>query len=1540
MSLPVCIAVALGACAAFQDAQPHVGIAAGAELDPYAVGLGSPRLTTPRWVGEEGVEAVVVLAIDDMSDNPEKYETFLRPILDRLKQIDGRAPVSIMANRIDPTHPQMQVWLKEGLSIEVHTLDHPCPLLQGHDFATAARRYHDGIDLIARIPNSRPVAFRTPCCDSQNTVSPRFFAELMARPTREGRYLSIDSSVFCLLTPDDPALPRDLVLESDGRERFRKYVPFKSFKNLIENYPYPYLIAGACFEFPCIVPSDWEAQNLQKPNNPKTVEDLKAALDAVVLKQGVMNLVFHPHGWIENRQLVQLIDHAVAAHGKKVKFLNFREALDRLERNVLGGKPLREADPALLAKLAGGTPAPAPDLDSDGYPDFVRSDHKGFEVALYDPVTGGMNRKVSQGTRQDPQALPLITRQDGTNNGFFFHSGTLWWQNEDTAELPDLVDRRHAADLLANISPRPRSPDEERRSFRIRPGFKVELVAAEPLVHDPIAFDWDERGRLWVVEIGDYPLGGDGHGSPAGQVRLLEDTDRNGAYDKASLFLEGLEYPTGVMPWRDGVLVSCAPEILFAADRDGDGKADVREAILTGFRRANPQHRVNGFALGLDGWVHAANASADRGIHSPRTGKTIQANGRDFRFQPDTGAVEAESGESQFGRNRDDLGRWFGNDNSTWAWHYVLSDRDIARNASFALAQGARQVLEPNTELFPIAPLPRRFNDPEMLGRATSACSPTPYRDTLFGSAFQNNLFISEPVHNLIHRLVLSTSGASFSARPFPDETGREFLAAADPMFRPTALKTGPDGALYIADMYRLVIEHPEWIPDDIESQIDLRLGHDKGRIWRVVPIHTPSRPFTPFDRANPAQLVAALDDTNGWRRDTAMRLLWERGEADPDLVRAITRLAAGAASPPGRIQALAALATLGRLEPELACIAIGDPDPDVRAQAIERARPLLDSASTVLDAMLIRANDDHPRVRLASALALGDTTDPRAAQALASLLIRDRGDSWIRASILSSARHHAVAMLESVLTGAPNPDPRVVEQLAALAARDSRTLVQLWKKATTPAEVSLAPWQFAAALGVLEAAARRDPELVSVLSSRDEPPDAFTKRLQALRAGCRQRLADSALAESDRRLAARMLGLARPTPEDHAALVDLLTPRTPDSIQVSSLESLLRTGEASAVQAILERWRSFSPALRNAVAARFLERPTWTTALLDAIESGAVNRSELDAGTRNRLLAQPDPGIRQRASALVASASPDRVAVVDKLRTSIRSLPTDPLQGAQVFRQQCFKCHRYQGEGSWVGPDLNVLTDRSTESLLIAILDPNRAIEDKYHAYALALADGRTLSGVIAQESANSVTLRTENDQDTVVLRADIDELASTGQSLMPIGIENELKEQDLANLIAYLQLKKAPRREFPGNAPSLVRAETGGVLSLPASLAEIYGSTLVFEPKYQNLGFWQSANDHAIWMVQVEKPGTYELALDYACPDSAAGNRLWLDTAASRIEFLVPSTGSWDTYRKTPVGRVSLEPGVQKLEIRPAGPVQNALLDLKSVELRPVAP
>lgn len=360
------------------------------------------------------------------------------------------------------------------------------------------------------------------------------------------------------------------------------------------------------------------------------------------------------------------------------------------------------------------------------------------------------------------------------------------------------------------------SPEDALKSIHIAPGFQVELMACEPNVQDPIAFAWGADGKLWVVEMGDYPLGIDGKGKFGGRVKFLESTHGDGKYDKATVFLDNLGFPTGVMPHGKGVLVTCAPDIFYAEDTDGDGKADVRIVLFTGFKKGNQQHRVNSLVWGLDNWIHCANGHSGGKVTSLKTGETVDTSGRDLRIHPDDGRIELTTGITQYGRARDDWGNWFGNDNSNPIFHFVLDDRYLRRNPHAAAGRVRVDISEQPgvSRVYPISRTLPRFNDSYAANHFTSANSAIVYRDDLFGK-FSNSTFVSEPVHNLVHREVIAPTGVTFTSHRSGGELESEFLASSDNWFRPTMLQTGPDGALWVADMYRAVIEHPEWIPGE-----------------------------------------------------------------------------------------------------------------------------------------------------------------------------------------------------------------------------------------------------------------------------------------------------------------------------------------------------------------------------------------------------------------------------------------------------------------------------------------------------------------------------------------------------------------------------------------------------------------------------------------------------------------------------------------------------------------------------------------------------
>ncbi|MFM9000778.1 MAG: PVC-type heme-binding CxxCH protein, partial [Opitutia bacterium] len=433
-------------------------------------------------------------------------------------------------------------------------------------------------------------------------------------------------------------------------------------------------------------------------------------------------------------------------------------------------------------------------------------------------------------------------------------------------------------ELARPPAPPPRSPQESLRAIQVSPGFEVELVAAEPLVQDPVYVDWDERGRMWVVEMSDYPFHEHKGTSRGGRVKILESTRGDGVYDKATVFLDGLRYPTGLARWRNGVIVASVPEVFHAEDTDGDGRADRRTVLFDGFTQGNPQHLVNGFCWGLDGWYYGGNGDSGGKVRDVSTGRIHDLSGRDFRFNPRTGEFQLQAGRAQYGRWRDDFGNWFANTNNAIGWHYFLDDRYLARNPKLAVPTLRRNLNPSGTPIFPVSAPMRRLNQPGAVNVLTSACNPMPYRDDLFGPGFAGSLLICEPANNLVHREVLVPDDVTFSSRRSAGEPASEFLASADNWSRFTQARTGPDGCVYVVDMYRLIIEHPEWIPPQMLGSLDLFAGHDKGRIYRVRPKGTTPRAMPDLGRMTEAELGALLRSPNGWTRDTAQRLLVERG--------------------------------------------------------------------------------------------------------------------------------------------------------------------------------------------------------------------------------------------------------------------------------------------------------------------------------------------------------------------------------------------------------------------------------------------------------------------------------------------------------------------------------------------------------------------------------------------------------------------------------------------------------------------------------------
>jgi putative membrane-bound dehydrogenase-like protein len=942
---------------------------------------------------------------------------------------------------------------------------------------------------------------------------------------------------------------------------------------------------------------------------------------------------------------------------------------------------------------------------------------------------------------------------------------------------------------------RPQSPQQSRSSLHTKPDLAVELVVAEPLVTSPVAIDWGADGRLWVAEMADYPAGSKGDYKPGGRIKVLEDTDGDGRYDKATIFLDGVPFPTGVTIWRKGVLVCAAPDILYAEDTDGDGKADVVRKLYSGFGADNYQARVNSLEFGLDGWVHGSCGLFGGHIHCFKHDKLISLGDRDFRIRPDTGELEPATGRTQQGRVRNDWGDWFGCDNSTLCRHYPLPDHYLSRNPHVAPPPAGVLVTDyPGwNRLYPIRQQVQLFKLSGPANHVTAACGLGIYRDDLLGKDYTGDAFVCEPVNLVVHRMKLSPRGSTFSGRRAADETTSEFLASTDTWFRPVQVRTGPDGALWVVDMYRYVIEHPRWIPPEDLAKVDVRAGSTMGRIYRIRSKDHALRPMPRLDKLDTAGLVEALDSPNGWQRDLAgQMLLWKQDrDAAPQLVKLVDSPRAEA-----RLQALCVLDGLDRLPTPRVRKALGDAHPGVRRHAIRLAEKRLSADAELGPALLALVQEADPQVRLQLAFTLGAWRDARAGAGLAELLRMHSDDPYLTAAALSSVR---ADNLPEVLSGVfrvgngAAPPERVVRSLLGLAAAlgDPKALPRLLRDVITPRDGRFAPWQMAALAGLLEALDRRGQSL-------DRLGDETTRgQIGRMLSQARNTAADAGAAEKDRLAVLPLVGRdAKQRDADLKLLGGLLVPQNSAALQSASAAALGRIDDARVPGLLTAGWNTHTPALKGQILDLLLSRDAWQRQLLDSIDKKTIPAGQVDAARRQRLLAHREKPMRTRAAKVFDGAiSPDRRTVLDSYKEAA-TLAGDVQRGKAVFTKSCSVCHRLEDAGHAVGPDLQALSNKTPLYLLTEILDPNRNADTRYLAYVAITRSGRTFTGLLAGESATSITLRAQEGKEQVLLRSELDDFQSTGKSLMPEGLEKELSKQDVADLIAYLTAQAPPSK------------------------------------------------------------------------------------------------------------------------------------------------
>ena len=960
---------------------------------------------------------------------------------------------------------------------------------------------------------------------------------------------------------------------------------------------------------------------------------------------------------------------------------------------------------------------------------------------------------------------------------------------------------RPAVERLQRIPPR--EPSEAATSFQCAPGYRIEQLAAEPLVRSPVAADFDADGRLFVVEMIDYS---ERAHDRLGTVRILDDADGDGRFDSSTVFARELSWPTGVLCYDGGAFVCAAPDILYLKDTDGDGAADLSRVVFTGFGRSNVQGLLNSLRWSLDCRVHGATSSAgaSRVIRPDQpSAPPVNLDGRDFSFDPRALDLRPESGCLQHGMSFDDWGRKFVSGNSQPLEMVFFEDRYAARNPLFVMPPSRGSIARGGgtDDVFRASPVePWRILRTEMrlanpaLGKVegggrpagyfTGASGVTAYRGDAFPAEMRECLVVGDVGGNLVHRERLAPAGAFLDARRIDDAT--EFVRSDDIWFRPAQFANAPDGSLVVIDVYREVIEHPKSLPPGIKEQLDLASGSDRGRIYRVVPDGFTHRPAPRLASASAAELVQALAHRNGWHRDTAARLLFER--QDQTAAPALARLARESTLPEGRVHALYVLAALGGLTADAVIHACGNTHPRVREHAVRLAERLADSPE-VLTRLCGMTDDADDRVRYQLAFSLGEFPSTAARDAaLARLAIRDGGEDYPRAAVFTSLHQGGGSVLEILAANreyAESPDGgRMLGELAFQIGRqlqepDVRRLERVLEATLAQADAGAVPML----AGFLAGRDKAPPRQQQAMPLSPAVEAARRRLLEAARA-----LAlDEAAAEEDRVDAIARLAVGT-FAESAGTFATLFETRQPQAVQLAAVACVGALGDAAAGRWLLDLWPRLSPKLRASVGSLLFTREPWVLAFFDAVETEAVPLADFDPAAVRLLGSRKERTVRDRYRRLAArvQASP-RQEVLEAYKPALE-LEGDAEKGRAHFTAVCSQCHKVGDVGHEVGPNLAAFKSRGPEAILLNVLDPNREVNPLYVNYVAHLTDGRTLSGMIADESASSITLRRGAGASDTVARVDVESLASTGQSIMPEGIEKQLDQQAIADLLAFL--------------------------------------------------------------------------------------------------------------------------------------------------------
>jgi putative membrane-bound dehydrogenase-like protein len=953
-------------------------------------------------------------------------------------------------------------------------------------------------------------------------------------------------------------------------------------------------------------------------------------------------------------------------------------------------------------------------------------------------------------------------------------------------------------------------PDAATATWTVKEGFRLRLAAHEPQVTDPIAICFDERGRLFACEMIDYSEMRD-HQPHLGRVSMLEDRDGDGVYETSTVFADNLPWPTGLIWANNQLFVIATPDIWSFRDTTDDGRADRREKVFTGFgtglKMINVQGMANSPQWGLDNRVHVLAGGGNRGlVSSPKRPdlEPVELGGNDFWFDPLTLEYGLETGGAQYGMSYDDLGRKFGCSNSNHLQHWAYDHRLAADHPHHRLpaSRGSIAADGPAAEVFRLSPdepwriLRTRWRVSGVVkgsvegggrvsGYFTGATGTTIYRGDALGEDFLNNSFTGDAGGQLVHRKIIRRADDGVNlvgARP-EDEKDREFAASNDTWVRVVNFANAPDGCLYVCDMYREVIEHPWSIPEEIKQHLDLNNGNTRGRLWRIEPDRPDwqRRAAPALHTLATAELAALLEHPNGWHRDTAHRLLVEKQDkAAVPTLRTMARQSKSAATV---LHALGVLAALDGLDRDILNRCLESSTPEVVERALLWSLETPDAAPGAEVLVKLADSGKPERSRFLAMLALSrlwsDDMSAGAADlaAAAAQTLKDAdGNSWLLAAVQQTPPALAASIfIHGAALGVPASAsaPLLVTVGARGVQSEMDAVAAIIREQPAAARTTLVT---ALAEGVRKAG--------GTLEKADKSGQLAAVFDAAIRSA-----ANSASPAAERSASLVLLGLSTRA-EAAQTLLQCLAAGEPAPIQKVALATLAKRNAADLADTLLGRWSGLQPEARADALAALLQRPDRSRVLLEKVGAAdAPSPADFTASQVQDLIAHKDQALAKLARERLASViPPSREEVAATFAPSIE-LKGDAAAGRNHFIGRCMACHVAEGMGQLVGPDMVTVKTRGRDGILEAILDPHKEVAPQFISYTFTKKDGAVLAGIITRDDASGVALKMMGGAEVFLPRAEIQGSSSTGQSLMPEGLETGMSPQDMADLLAFIE-------------------------------------------------------------------------------------------------------------------------------------------------------